>query len=328
MFGACGDLAPPLRRVDRRRFPPQAHFWQPLGFLKDDKPMQSNRIISMHPDSARFSFYLLLACMISQLASHAAPLQITDSHLQDGAIALAWTGNAYNYEVQTTGNLADPHWTTVLATVRTNAILPLAGNASYYRLQDASASPGSLTLNMTNLTTGDELTISLEPQTNTDMVFDLPSGANGVDLTQLVFAGSELQEFDVAFPAPGEFTIVTNGTPTSWVGAWTSSPGSGTNEITYQGYLTDGTDMVMFSADTDPEPIEVVIGGIVGTINWWRCSPQFVGPWLQCAQDCTTQALTCALQLKSSYCRFVTHVTAKFDGSIDCGTCECQHGCN
>jgi hypothetical protein len=86
--------------------------------------------------------------------------------------------------------------------------------------------------------------------------------------------------------------------------------------------------MVMFSADTDPEPIEVVVAGIVGTINWWRCSPEFAGPWLQCAQACTTQSVACAFQFKSSYCKFVCNVTAKFDGSLDCGTCDCQHGCN
>ena len=181
---------------------------------------------------------------------------------------------------------------------------------------------------MTNLTTTDALTLTLEPRTNSDMVFDLPAGMNGVDLTQMELPGSELQKFDIAFPSEGSFTIVTNGNPTALGGSWTNSPGPGVNEITYQGYLTDGGDIVMFSAVTDPEPIEDVINGIVGTLNWWRCSPEFAGPWRQCAQACSTQAVSCALRFKSSYCKFVTHVTMAFDGSINCGICDCLHDCN
>ncbi len=173
---------------------------------------------------------------------------------------------------------------------------------------------------MTNLTTADTLTLTLEPRTNADMVFDLPAGENGVGLTELILAESELQKFDIAFSSEGGFTIVTNGNPTAWGGSWTNSPGPGANEITYQGYLTDGVDVVTFSAVTDPEPIEVVVSGIVGTINWWRCSEQFAGPWLQCAGACSAQATSCALQFPphSSYCKFVTNVTAAFDGSINC----------
>lgn len=292
--------------------------------------MQTNRIALIRPNLLARAVSLILFCFCSHLAGDAAPLQITDSRLLNGKFALAWTASANSYEVQRTESLAAPNWTTVLATVRTNADLPLAGVAGYYRLQNASTSSSYLVLTMTNLTTTDALTLSLEPQTNADMVFDLPTDANGVGLTQLVLAGSELQKFDIAFPSAGGFMIATNGNPTAWGGSWTNWPGPGVNEITYQGYLTNGVDVVMFSAVTDPEPIEVVVSGIVGTINWWRCSPQFAGPYLQCAGACSAQAVSCALQFPphSSYCRFVTHITVAFDGSTNCGTYECQHGCN
>ena len=182
---------------------------------------------------------------------------------------------------------------------------------------------------MTNLTTTDALTLSLEPQTSADMVFDLPFGANGVGLTQIIVAGSELQKFDIAFPSDGIFTIVTNGIATAWGGSWTNSPGPGVNEITYQGYLTNGVDVVMFSAVTDPEPIEDIVNGVVGTINWWRCYNQFAAPYLQCAGACSLQAVSCTFQFppQSSYCKFVTHVTVALDGNPICGTNQCLTGC-
>ena len=293
------------------------------------RPMQSNRRIAViRPNLLARVVYLILFCFCSHLVGDAAPLQITDSRLLNGEIALAWTASANSYEVQRTESLAAPNWTTVLATVRTNAVLPLSGNSGYYRLS-ASTSSSSLVLTMTNLTTTDALTLTLEPQTNADMVFDLPSGANGVDLSQIVLAGSELQKFGIAFPSEGGFTIVTNGNPTSWGGSWTNSPGPRTNEITYQGYLTNGVDVVMFSAVTDPSAMDIA-GGFVATINWWRCYNVFAGPQLQCAAACPAQALACAFQFppQGYYCKFVTHVTATFDASaVNCGTYECLHGC-
>ena len=186
--------------------------------------MQTNRIAVSRPNVLARAAHLILFCFCSHLAGAAAPLQITDSRLLNGKFALGWTAGANSYEVQRTESLAAPNWTTVLATVRTNATLSLVGNSGYYRLQNAGTNSSYLVLTMTNLTTTDALTLTLEPQTNTDMVFDLPAGANGVNLTQIVLAGSELQKFDIAFPSEGSFTIVTNGNPTSWGGSWTNSP--------------------------------------------------------------------------------------------------------
>jgi len=280
--------------------------------------MQMDRNSAIHPNLSALAVCLILSCI--HVAADPTPLQITDASLLDGTLALAWSPGGNSYEVQRTDSLAAPNWTTVLATVRTNAAFPLTGTSGYYRLQNPATNSDSLVLTMTNLTTADSLTLSLEPQTNTDLVFDLPSGANGVGLTQIIVAGTELQKFDIAFPSDGFFTIETNGVATAWGGSWTNSPGPGTNEITYQGYLTNGVDVVMFSA-------EGVIGGIIGTINWWRCSGQFAAPYLQCQAACTSQALACAFQFQGSYCKFVTHVTVAFDGSINCGTYECLHGC-
>ena len=168
-----------------------------LGLLKQEKTHaieSSNRSYS-----AKFIGASCLSdpvLLFQHLAGDAAPLQITDSRLLNGEFALAWTTSANSYEVQRTESLDAPNWTTVLATVRTNAVLPLSGNSGFYRLT-ASTNSSSLVLTMTNLTTTDALTLTLEPQTSADMVFDLSSGANGVDLTQIVLAGSELQKFDI-----------------------------------------------------------------------------------------------------------------------------------
>lgn len=293
--------------------------------------MQINRIAVLRPNFPKPAVCLMgfWFWWCGHLAGDAAPFQITNSGLLNGKIMLAWTASANSYQVQRTESLASPNWTTVLASVRTNAALPLEGRSGYFRVRNANPSSSALVLTMTNLMTTDVLTLTLQTRTNTDLVFNLPPGANGVDVTQLIFPASELQKFDIAFHSEGDFTIVTNGEPTAWGGSWTTLAGPGTNEITYQGYLTNGADVVMFTAVTDPEPIEEVINGVVGTINWWRCSPVFAGPWLQCAGACTAQAVACAFNFppRASYCNFVTHVSAAFDGSIICGNYECLHGC-
>lgn len=261
--------------------------------------------------------------------SIADPFAITGSRFQDGKLQLEWTTNAYSYQVQRADSPVSTNWTTVLASVRTNVAVPLDGTSGFFRVRSTATDASTLTITMTNLTTGDNLTLIQEPRTNGDIVADMPAGTGGVDLTQLIFDSAELAKFDVAFTGNGGFTLLTNGTACGWGGYWDTTNGPDTNDLTYTGYLTNETDTVMFTAVTDPEPIEQVVSSIVGTINWWRCSAQFALPWLQCAQACTAQAISCTLSWppRGSYCEFKTHVTMALDGNVNCGTTECLHGC-
>ncbi len=95
-----------------------------LGLLKEEKPMQTNRIAAIRPNLWTRTVYLFLLFFCSHLAGGAAPLQITASSLLNGKFALTWMGSANSYEVQRTESLAAPNWTTVLATVRTNVRYP------------------------------------------------------------------------------------------------------------------------------------------------------------------------------------------------------------
>jgi len=112
--------------------------------------MQMDRNSAIHPNLSALAVCLILSCI--HVAADPTPLQITDASLLDGTLALAWSPGGNSYEVQRTDSLAAPNWTTVLATVRTNAAFPLTGTSGYYRLQNPATNSDSLVLTMTNLT--------------------------------------------------------------------------------------------------------------------------------------------------------------------------------
>jgi hypothetical protein len=271
----------------------------------------------------------VLLCNCPWQTAAVTPPRITSASTAAGKINLTWTGDSLSYEVQRAASLAAPAWTSVLATFRTNVMVPLNGEESFFRIVDPQTNSSSLALTVTNLTTGAAVTLTLQPRTNADLRFNAPTNGTGFDEVLAVFPYAELRKFDVSFNDGGHFAIVTNGAPTTYGGWWTKSPGPGKDEITYSGFATNATDLFAFSGVTDPSPDGDALSGLIGAMQWLYCLPGFAGQQLSCAAACTSQALACAFQFppKSSYCKFVTQITWSPGAQTPTCTATCDHGC-
>jgi hypothetical protein len=122
------------------------------------------------------------------------------------------------------------------------------------------------------------------------------------------FPVAELQKFDIAFDAAGGFTIVTtNGNPGGSGGVMNSVPGPGPNQTTFSGFLTNGSDMVLFSSVAGPAPAKPGIrpldtgtgsaagAGDTGSASFsavW-CASAWAGQNLGCQADAASRTLGC-----------------------------------
>ena len=271
----------------------------------------------------------LLLCHCPWQTVAVTPPRITSAGVAGGKINLNWTGDSLSYEVQRTASLAAPNWTSVLATFRTNVLMPLNGDESFFRVVDPKTNTSSLVLTATNLTTGASVTFTLLPRTNSDLLFSAPTNGTGFDQVLVVFPSAELRKFDVSFDDVGGFAIVTNGAPATYGGWWAKSPGPGKDEMSYSGFATNGADLFAFSGVTDPSPDGDALSGLIGAMQWLYCAPGFAAQQLSCAAACSAQAIACAFQFppKASYCKFVTQIT--WSPAAQAPTCSatCDHGC-
>jgi hypothetical protein len=274
----------------------------------------------------------LVACLLLHgpwPAAAVTPPRITSASLAGGKVSLTWTGNSLSYEVQRTASLVAPNWTSVLATFRTNVLIPVNGDASFFRVVDPKTNANTLVLNATNLATGASVTLTMQPRTNADLRFNAPTNDTAFDQVLVVFPSAELRKFDVSFNDAGGFAMVTNGAPTAYGGWWTKTPGPGQNDITYSGFMTNGADLITFSGVTDPSPDGDAVSGLIGAMQWLYCAPGFAAQQLSCAAACAAQALACAFQFppKLSYCTFVTQIIWSPNAQAPTCLATCEHGC-
>ena len=253
------------------------------------------------------------------------PPKVTQVTLSGTTLNLAWTGNSTSYLVEKTTTLAAPDWHSAALTARTNIALALTDVSAFFRVAPASTNQSSIVLSVTNMATGDTVTFTNVPQTNADLVFNDPNSSS--PQSQMIFPATELQKFDVSFDNQGGFSLVTNGQSFGWGGRIISTPGPGTNQITFSGYGTNYAGTYTVSAVTDPDEGDF-FGGFIGSMCWLYCLPGLAGAQLGCAAACTSQATACAFQLKASYCKFVETIDGSgiLTNNIKCNY-DCQHGC-
>ena len=253
---------------------------------------------------------------------------MTQVSFSGNTLNLAWTGDSTSYKVQSTPGLAKPSWVGSVNTARTNIVLPVVGDSAFFRVVPADTNQSSVVLTVTNMTSGDVITFTNVAQTNADLVFNGPANWNDSGLqVQMVFPAAELQKFDIAVDNQGGFVLVTNGQSFGWGGSLTSTPGPGTNQITFTGYATNYTGAYTISAITDPDDWGV-FGGLIGSMCWLICQPGFALQGIGCASACSSKAFECALQLKFSYCNFVTSIDGSgiLTNNVNC-IANCQTGC-
>jgi hypothetical protein len=248
-----------------------------------------------HAIAAGMAVLLNWACL-EQTAAQVAP-RITPTSSANGKVGLVWTGDSEHYQVQSLTNLSASAWSPLFETARTNVEIPLNGNSGFLRVVGASTNLGSLVINATNVATGDTFTYTLLPRTNSNWVFNGPTNYQGVDHVQFVLSTDDLRNEDILFD--GEFftLMATNGLPAGYGGWVTSSAGPGANEVTYHGYVTNGTTMVTFSAVNDPNPLAVLL--VIVVIAAVACAVEIIAAALvTCALLVPIKAITCFFQSK------------------------------
>jgi hypothetical protein len=251
--------------------------------------------------------------------------KVTEVTLSGTTLNHAWTGNSTSYLVEKATTLAAPDWRSAALTARTNIALGVTDGSAFFRVAPASTNQSSIVLNVTNTATGDTVTFTNVPQTNADLVFNDPTSSS--PQMQMIFPATELQKFDIVFDNQGGFSLVTNAQSFGWGGRIISTPGPGTNQMTFSGFATNYAGSYAVSAVTDPDE-GGVLGGLIGSMCWLYCLPGLAGAQLGCAAACTSQATSCALQFKASYCKFVETIDASgiLTNNITCNY-DCQHGC-
>lgn len=237
---------------------------------------------------------MLLACLRPWHTLALTSPQITGVGVADGTVRLSWTSVSDAYEVQSSTDLASASWRTVLATSRNNVELPQGGAARFFRVVATDTNAVSLLVTATNMSTGDVFRFASQPHTNTDWVLTVATNIAGVDVLQVTLPTAELQKFDVQFDPTGGFTIVsTNGEPSGYGGWLASTPGPGSTEVSYTGFLTNGTTTVTFAAVTDPG-----IGPIIAAILLVApaiCLAEIVLTGIQCYNASQAAQQACAL---------------------------------
>jgi hypothetical protein len=186
--------------------------------------------------------------------------QITRVSTSGGNLQLQWSGQSDLYEVQTTESLSRPNWVPLVNTAATNTLITSFGDSGFFRVMAAPTNSGPLIISVTNLTTGDIITLTSQPRTNhSNWVFDGPTNWNGAN-PEIVFPSDQFTNFDAAYTVDGGFTLLTNGQPTGYGGWVTTTPGPGPGEVTHTGVLTNATTLVSFSAVDDPTLVIVILG--------------------------------------------------------------------
>ncbi len=248
----------------------------------------------------------LLICCCPRPTAAGTPPEITSVAAAKGTVRLTWTGDAYAYEVQTTTSLQSPNWLSVVATARTNAALPLGGNAAFFRVVTPETNVASLVITTTNLATGDVYTFTREPQTNADLVFDNFADTNAATPVMEVLAAADVQQFDFQFDGTGGFLIVSsNGTPSGFGGVMFVSPGPGSTQTSFQGLLTNGVGAVSFSAVADSAPGRTALkdggdstgGAALGVgdaaLSGFWCASAWAAQNLGCQSGCLSKGVAC-----------------------------------
>ncbi len=248
----------------------------------------------------------LLACFCPRQTAAGTPPQIASVATVNGKVLLTWTGDAYAYEVQSTPSLQAPNWLSVLATTRTNAAIPLGGNAAFFRILTPETNASSLVVTTTNLATGDVFTFTREPQTNADLVFDNFADTNAAAPVMETLAAADTQQFDFWFDGTGGFLIVSsNGTPSGFGGVMFISPGPGSTQTSFQGLLTNDVAAVSFFAIADSAPGRTALkdggdgtgGAALGVgdaaLSGFWCAPAWAAQNLGCQSGCLAKGVAC-----------------------------------
>ncbi len=256
------------------------------------------------------------------------PIVMTGIVNSNDTINLTWSGGSGTYALQQTTDLFNPDWTTFLATTATNVQFSALGGSTFFRMIDPKPNFMSLTLNTTNLTSSNILNLSLGCYSNGDWVLfsgglDTNSGAYVTNYFN--FSGSGFQGLAVRLDTPGQFSFVdSNGVPLGVGGTLISTPGPGTNDITYSGLLTNGTQAISFEAVSDPVPVIIIVVGVAAA----ACA------LIIKITDCSNSAaiLNCIAACKEANGKPVVTVHTTFGLSynpfrIGCSTdcsCDCQ----
>jgi hypothetical protein len=150
----------------------------------------------------------------------------------------------------------------------------------------------------------------MQPQTNTDLVFENLADTNASVSVRSIYSGADLTLLDLRFDNGGGFSFVTtNGEPTGSGGFVSLSSGPGAGQITYSGLLSNDTSTVLFSTVTTPSAArpgwvsaqgDGESGWLDGPLNWiyapfsslW-CSPGWALKDLQCKAAAFPRTLEC-----------------------------------
>jgi hypothetical protein len=251
--------------------------------------------------------------------------QIIGFEAKGGKFQISWTGNSWSYDVQSSPDLGS-NWHTVYSTSRTNAALAQNGNAGFFRIVDPTTNFTSLVLNLTNLSSAGSLTLKLVPPIDSasDLTFELPDDGSGLGRL-MVIPRAALQETDVALDTNGGFIFVTNGVSTGIGGELTALPGPGTNDLTVTGYMTNGNEVVAFSAVSDPRTFEEDLNGVLIGSNFERClkDPASAAKALQCSSACGSKNSACFFSTfpnfgqKVGVCKFIGTYNAKVGQDVN-----------
>ena len=261
-------------------------------------------------------------------------MRINETSVSNGKLEINWVGSADSFEVQRSDSLGSSGWQAVLATARTNAAIPLASQASFFRVVNPKTNGVTLLMSITNLSDGQWLTSTLLPQTNADLVFNIPTNSGGGGSFPVVYPYAEQRKFDVWLDHDGVYTqfklAPTNGASPTTGGWWMTSPGPGLTEVTYDGLVTNESGVFGFSAVTDPSPEGTAgqaAGGFAGALVCLFNGGYQVSQ-LRCQAACTTRAIACGFQGKAADCKWVSQITWNSNYSqVTCtGYCD-DKGC-